>query len=226
MQRPQAASGQGESLVRLKLQPHFFASGLTGLAGTAELREEQPGSPAPRAPAPGPWVPAKASAARSWCHPPALTSQLPGQQAADPGPGMLPELPRGTGHPGGSQSPACSTGCFKAAHLRALDQQRIQQAVTDRSSRSCLSLLLQGASVQCRAAGSEEKTGYVCSRLGKESCGSSCVPQGAGLALQSSIYSCLGQGSSAKTPREGSYEQGLFPGTGCGTEWHCLLALG
>lgn len=50
MQRPQATSGQGESLVRLKLQPHFFASGLSGLAGTAKLREEQPGSPAPRAP--------------------------------------------------------------------------------------------------------------------------------------------------------------------------------
>lgn len=26
MQRPQATSGQGESLVRLKLQPHFFAT--------------------------------------------------------------------------------------------------------------------------------------------------------------------------------------------------------
>lgn len=36
--------------MRLKLQPHRFASGLSGLAGTAELREEQPGSPAPRAP--------------------------------------------------------------------------------------------------------------------------------------------------------------------------------
>lgn len=73
-----------------------------------------------------------------------------------------------------------------------------------------------------------EKTGYVCSRLEKESCGSSCVPQGAGLALKSSIYSCLGQGSSAKTPGEGSYEQGLFPlsGTGCGRGWHRLLALG
>lgn len=73
-----------------------------------------------------------------------------------------------------------------------------------------------------------EKTGYVCSRLEKESCGSSCVPQGAGLALKSSIYSCLGQGRSAKTPGEGSYEQGLFPlsGTGCGRGWHRLLALG
>lgn len=143
MQRPQAASGQGESPVRLKLQPHCSASGLTGLAETALLREEQPGSPAP-----GPWVPAKASAERSWYHPPALTTLLPGQQAADPGPGVLPELPWGTGHPGGSHSPACRTGCFKAAHLRALDQHRKQQAVTDRSSRSCLSLLLQGASVQ------------------------------------------------------------------------------
>lgn len=28
-------SGQGKSLVRLKLWPHFFASGLSGLAGTA-----------------------------------------------------------------------------------------------------------------------------------------------------------------------------------------------
>lgn len=91
----------------------------------------------------------------------------------------------GTGHPGGSHSPACSKGllgegnrgCFKAAHLRSLDQDRKQQAVTDRSSRSCLSLLLQGASVQCRADGSEEKTGYACSRLEKESCGSSCVPR-------------------------------------------------
>lgn len=73
-----------------------------------------------------------------------------------------------------------------------------------------------------------EKTGYVCSRLEKESCGSSCVPQGAGLALKSSIYSCLGQGRSAKTPGEGSYEQGVFPlsGTGCGRGWHRLLALG
>lgn len=34
-------------------------------------------------------------------------------------------------------------------------------------------------------------------------------PQGAGLALKSSIYSCLGHRSSAKTPGEGSYEKGL-----------------
>lgn len=170
-------------------------------------------------PAPGPWVPAKASAPQSWCHAPALTSQLPGQQAAGPGPGVLPELPMGTGHPGGSHSPACrrgqlregSRGCFKAAHLRSLDQHRKQQAVTDRSSGSCLSLLLQGASVQCRAAGSEEETGYVCSRLEKESCGSSCVPQGAGLALKSSIYSCLGQESSAKTPGKGRMSRDYSP---------------
>lgn len=58
--------------------------------------------------------------------------------------------------------------------------------------------------------------------------GSSHIPQGAALALKLSIYSWLGQGSPAKPPREGSYEQGLPPlaGSGWGRGWHCLLVLG
>lgn len=55
MQRPQATSGQGKSLVSLKLWPHFFASGLSGLAGTAWLREDSLGLLLQGLPAPGPW---------------------------------------------------------------------------------------------------------------------------------------------------------------------------
>lgn len=86
--------------------------------------------------------------------------------------------------------------------------------MTDRSSGSCLSLLLQGT-----AALLAQKRRLAISAAGwKRNHGSSCVPQGARLALKSSICSCLGQGSSAKTPGEGLYEQGLLPLSGTGWE--------
>lgn len=83
---------------------------------------------------------------------------------------------RGCWHPGVSHGPvpaaADSYGMAAEAAVRqhvrkSLDQHREQLAVTDRSSGSCLSLLLGGAAAQYRAAGWGEEAGDTCSRLEK-----------------------------------------------------------
>lgn len=188
--RDGAMSGQGGSLVRLNQQSHIFASALKQAGRTASFRRNSLGLLLGRVPAPG--LPAwTAELVPSWL------SQLPGQHAAGPGPEVLQgspwqrstEIDGTTGTP--MAQPAAAKGRQKSLPGGSMSKgSRLLQGTTghDRQEQQELSQPSFPGELQPRAGLlAWDRRLAVCAA----SCGSNCVPQGAGPVLQPAIYSWL-----------------------------------